>query len=396
MLDVETGAPVSSTRMRLRAHPGQTERREPDGMERDNKIHWLTALKLGGAFMATCIGSGFATGSECLSFFVTYGIGGALGALAVSFVVYFLFARELFNKGQELEPEQCTSLFTYYFGKAVGSLLNWFSAILVGGCYLVMLSGAGTTINQYLGWPVVAGSALMALAAVVTVWFGLRKLTNIIGVIGPFMALFTLIIGISALGRADFSSTAANLETLHLAKAAPNWWIAGILYPCFCMLTLTPCLPSMGATAPNKKTTTGAALFGVIAFHLALAVVILAILGNLDIIGTAQVPNLVLSGLMGKFVQTLFVIMIILAIYSTACPMIWGFCGKIERDEKSVKYRVCILALTVVGMTCSYLFPLGTLINFIYSISGYVGAVASVGMVISNILRKRNAKKRTS
>ena len=107
-------------------------------------------------------------------------------------------------------------------------------------------------------------------------------------------------------------------------------------------------------------------------------------------------PNLVLSGLMGKFVQTLFVIMIILAIYSTACPMIWGFCGKIERDEKSVKYRVCILALTVVGMTCSYLFPLGTLINFIYSISGYVGAAASVGMVISNILRKRNAKKMTS
>ena len=192
-------------------------------MERDNKIHWLTALKLGGAFMATCIGSGFATGSECLSFFVTYGIGGALGALAVSFVVYFLFARELFNKGQELEPEQCTSLFTYYFGKAVGSLLDWFSAILVGGCYLVMLSGAGTTINQYLGWP--------ALAAVVTVWFGLRKLTNIIGVIGPFMVLFTLIIGISALGRADFSSTAANLETLHLAKAAPNWWLCGIAYP---------------------------------------------------------------------------------------------------------------------------------------------------------------------
>ena len=162
-------------------------------MERDNKIHWLTVFKLGGAFMATCIGSGFATGSECLSFFVTYGRGGALGALAVSFVVYFLFAKELFNKGQDLEPEQCTSLFTYYFGKAVGTLLDWFCAILVGGCYLVMLSGAGTTINQYLGWPVVAGSALMALAAVVTVWFGLRKLTNIIGVIGPFMALFTLV-----------------------------------------------------------------------------------------------------------------------------------------------------------------------------------------------------------
>ena len=69
--------------------------------------------------------------------------------------------------------------------------------------------------------------------------------------------------------------------------------------------------------------------------------------------------------------------------------MAWGFCGKVAQDEKSTKYRVCILLLTVAGMICSYLFPLSTLINFMYSISGYVGAVASVGMVISNILRKR-------
>lgn len=152
----------------------------------------------------------------------------------------------------------------------------------------------------------------------------------------------------------------------------------------------------MGATAPNKKTTTGAALFGVIAFHLTLAVVILAILGNLDIIGTGAGAEPRALGADGQ-VRTDAV-----RHHDNprhllhGLPMIWGFCGKIERDEKSVKYRVCILVLTVVGMTCSYLFPLGTLINFIYSISGYVGAAASVGMVISNILRKRNAKKRTS
>lgn len=362
-------------------------------MEKSNKIHWPTVIKLGGAFMATCIGSGFATGSECLSFFVTYGIGGAIGALAISFLIYFLFTKELLNKGQDLEPEQCTSLFGYYFGKAAGLLLDWFCAILVGGCYLIMLSGAGTTFNQYLGWPVAVGSALMALAAVITVWFGLRKVTNIIGVIGPVMAVFTIMVGIVALFQADFSATAANLEALQLPKAAPSWWIAGILYPCFCMLTLTPCLPSMGATAPNKKTTTCAALFGVILFHVALVVVIFAILGNLDAVATSQVPNLALSGLMGRFVQGMFVAVIILAIYSTACPMMWGFCGRIVSDEKSAKYKICILALTLVGMICSYLFPLASLINFIYGISGYVGAIASVGMVISNILKKRELKK---
>ena len=95
---------------------------------------------------------------------------------------------------------------------------------------------------------------------------------------------------------------------------------------------------------------------------------------------------------MGETVSFIFMLVVIMAIYSTACPMMWGFCGKITRDEKSWKYRIAILGLTVVGMVCSYLFPLGTLINFMYSISGYVGAVVSVGMIISNIVRKRKAK----
>ena len=124
-------------------------------------------------------------------------------------------------------------------------------------------------------------------------------------------------------------------------------------------------------------------------FHAALAVVVMAIFGNLRVVGTSQVPNLELAGLLGPATRLLFMVVIVLAIYTTACPMAWGFCGKIAKNEKSAKYRACILLLTVVGMICSYLFPLGTLINFMYSISGYVGAVVSVGMIISNIVKKR-------
>lgn len=68
----------------------------------NNKIDWKRAIILGGAFMATCIGSGFATGSEFLSFFVAHGIPGAAGAIAISLIIYFLFTKELFNKGQEV------------------------------------------------------------------------------------------------------------------------------------------------------------------------------------------------------------------------------------------------------------------------------------------------------
>ena len=175
--------------------------------------------------MATCIGSGFATGSEFLSFFVAHGIGGAIGAIAISLIIYFLFTKELFNKGQDLPAEYHNNILAYYFGKIGGEIFDWFSAILVGGCYLIMLNGAGTTLNQYLGWDPLVGAALMALAAIITVWFGLRKLTDIIGSIGPVIAAFSVIIGVVALFRADFSNVDATLQTMNLSKAAPNWWL---------------------------------------------------------------------------------------------------------------------------------------------------------------------------
>ena len=104
-----------------------------------------------------------------------------------------------------------------------------------------------------------------------------------------------------------------------------------------------------------------------------------------------RVPNLALSGLLGPVAQGIFVVMIILAIYTTACPMMWGFCRKITTDEKSLKYRVCIIALTVLGMIATHYFRLGDLINFIYSMSGYVGAIVLVGMFVSNMIRKKKA-----
>ena len=255
-----------------------------------------------------------------------------------------------------------------------------------------MLNGAGTTLNQYLDWDPLIGACLMAAASVVTVWFGLRKLTDIIGSIGPFIALFSVIIGVVALTKADFSNVDAVLPTMELSKASPTWWLCGIAYPCFAMMTLTPALPSMGASAINKKTTTAAAVFGVIFFHAAIAIIVFAIFGNLDIVGTAQVPNLALSGLLGPVAQGIFVVMIILAIYTTAYPMMWGFCRKVTTDEKSAKYRIAIIALTILGMIGTRLFRLGDLINVIYSISGYVGAVVLVGILISNIIRKNKAK----
>lgn len=361
----------------------------------NDRSNIATMISLGGALVATCIGSGFATGSEFISFSVAYGVKGALTSIIISYVIYFLFTKEMFTKGIKLPKGQENSLLSYYFGRKVGSIMDWYCAIFVGGCYLIMLSGAGATLHEYIGWPVLAGSAIMAVAAVLTVLLGLKKLTNIIGMIGPLMTVFTIVIGINALikGHANLKIADQLLVNMNLHGAAPNAVIAGILYPCFAMLTFFPVLPAMGKSAQSKKNAVGAALVGSTLFHIALLILCFAILSNLAIVGEAQVPNLVLAKMMGPIVSKVFVVVIILAIFTTACPMLWGFTAKIVQNEKSNKYRMTVLLLTVVGMIASYLFPLRTLINTMYGISGYVGAVVAVGMIVSNIIHKYHSQE---
>lgn len=360
-------------------------------------VHWLTAVKLGGVLIATCIGSGFATGAEFLQFFNVYGVKGAVGALIVSCTLFILFSVELFDAGQRLPAEKRTSLFTTYFGKVAGTILDWYCALFVGGCYFIMLTGAGATMHEYMGWKPMWGSILMAVLCVSTILLGLRKLTNVIGTLGPILILATIIIGLNALFKMTGSLSTADslIPEMGFLKAGPNWFISGICYGCACMQILIPVLPSVGATAQNRKTAVMGAVFGCVAYHLALACLIFAIFGNLPLIRGLQVPNIALAGLLGPGVSSAFVIMIMAAIYTSACPMMYSFCAKIFKDECSPRFKIGVCAFTIASLAASYFFTLDVLINFVYSISGYICTAILIGMFVSKYLARRQNQTRS-
>lgn len=361
----------------------------------DKRINWLTAVKLGGAFVATIIGSGFASGQELVQFFTVYGMAGAVGAAAVSFIIYAIFATELFKFGKEQPLEKHTAFFTVYFGETVGKILDWFCVIYIYGVFFIMLSGAGATLNQYFGVPNMVGSVLMAALCAVTVLLGLKKLVNVMGTIGPLLILATIIIGVYALVKnaGNLATVDETLPTMSFMKAAPNWFISGILYPCFSFLTLTPVLPSMASQAPNKKTAYAAGILGCLAFHAALLALVFAMFANLDVLNGKMVPNIALATIMDSKVALVFSVMILLAIFSSACPMMWGTASKLFKDEKSAKYKIGTLCLIAGGMVVSYFFPLDVLINFIFGLTGYAGAVVMAAMFISKLVRAGIAKR---
>lgn len=356
----------------------------------DKKVDAVTAIKLGGVIISTCIGTGFATGTEVLQFFNYYGVKGALGALGISCIIFLLFTVLLFDIGRELPENKRTAIFSVYFGDKMGTVLDWYCVLFVGFSYFIMLTGAGTTFQEFFGWNKFAGSMIMGAVCVITVILGLRRLTNIIGMLGTIMIAITIIIGLNAIAYNVSNIAAADklLPELNLLNAGPNWVAAGICYACACMQILIPVLPPVGAIAENRRTAIAGAVFGVISYHLALGCLVFANFANLELIKGKQIPNLALSELLRGPVSKIFAVMIVLAIYSTACPMMWSFCAKILKDEKSKAYRIGVCLFTIAGMLVSYKFSLSVLINFAYSISGYICTVILIALIICRCWKK--------
>src|SRR5699024_10332075 len=89
--------------------------------------------------------------------------------------------------------------FQYYCGHFFGKFLEWFIPIFLFMMVVVMISGAGATMNQYFGTPQFVGTFLMASIVLITNFFGLQKIVDIIGYLGPITIIFTIFISIVAL-----------------------------------------------------------------------------------------------------------------------------------------------------------------------------------------------------
>ena len=104
-----------------------------------------------------------------------------------------------------------------------------------------------------------------------------------------------------------------------------------------------------------------------------------------------QVPNLILAQSLAPVLAHGFAIIIVLAIYTTACPLLWTVSARFT-DEGSGKFKLLTVVLGVIGCLVALKVPFNTLVNYIYVINGYVGALLILLMGIKYIQIRRTAK----
>lgn len=368
------------------------------------------AFILAGAIIALVIGSGFATGQELVQYFTAYGLGGFL-VIAVFAVIFIYYNYNFAKVGNEKKYEIGNDIYRYYCGKYLGTFFDYYSTLFCYMSFFVMVGGASSTLRQGFGVPDWVGGIMLTAIVVLIVSLGLSKLVDVIGVIGPVKIAFFIAIGLIVLVM-DWPNITAGLEAIQantltgaengegIVKAGESWLISGLSYAGFVLLWFASFMTLLGAKNNRHSLNVGIVIATVV-ICAAIAIIFMAQVANINTGGdglfvwNAPIPNLILAEKIWPPLSYVYAVVVFIGICATAVPLLYNPVARFTK-EGTPKFRILVVALGVAGLIIGLFFPYRMLVNVIYVLNGYIGAVLLIFMVVRNIRdvveRRKNSK----
>lgn len=361
--------------------------------KKNNTVKPYKVLNYAGAFIALLIGSGFATGQEIMQYFAAWGYKGIIGAI-VCFVLLAYVGMSFISAGYNNKFETPNDIYRYYCGKYIGTFYDYFSTLFIFLSFTVMIAGAGATTEQHYGISPYIGGIVMATVTIITVIFGLKRIVDVIGNIGPVIVVFAIIVGAIAIfmnldgAKEGPEITKQLVESKTIKVASTNWLLAAGSYVGFCMLWLAAFLGGVGSGANSEKEGKIGAFGGAAGFSLAVILMSLGLLFNIGDVGGSQIPNLLLAGKIHPLLADIFSIIILLGIYTTSVPLLWSVISRFAK-ENTIKFRVLTVVFGIIGVVIGLIIKFDQLVNVIYVLNGYIGLILLFIMIFRSIQWKR-------
>jgi uncharacterized membrane protein YkvI len=350
---------------------------------RADKGRAVRVLSYAGAILAILIGSGFATGQEILQYFTSYGWWGILGTGLVVLLLITYVSVEFLLVGQARKFARPSEIFRYYCGKHLGTFFDYFSVLFVFLSFTVMVSGAGAVFQEHYGLSRYVGGIGLSVLVGITVWFGLSNLVDVIGKVGPVIAVVAIALGVLGVVRNPdgLSEGMSLLPTMDLTQASTNWFVAGLSYVGFNMMWLAAFLTAIGKSAPHRKELATGGVLGGAAFGVACIVVAVGLFAHLAEVAGAEIPLLVLAADVAPWLAAGFSVIVLAGIYTSAVPLLWTVSRRFFED-KTLRFKVLTLVLAAVGTVVGLVLPFSQMVNIVYVINGYVGIVLLALMLV--------------
>lgn len=362
----------------------------------NEKVSFRNVMRVAGAVIAFLIGSGFASGQEVFQFLTVYGYRGIIGSLVAMFVCSCV-SGILMSFGYRTRNKENASPYFHYLGKYFGKFMTYYTPFFAFLITIVMISGAGATLNQYFGLDPKIGTIAMTILITIIALLGLTRVVDVISLIGPFLIVFTLSIAFYTLATnpGNFSSADQALNNINnLPYGAGNsrsyWVLASILFVAYNIVAGVPFMAELGSkeVTSNKEAWIGGIAAGVGLISAAFALN-LAMLGHVEELVDAEVPVITLAQKMGPWVSFIFVIILLAGIFSTSVPMLLTVTNALTKEDtkKSTK-NILIVVVAFLALVGGQL-PFGRLVGLVYPFTGYFG----IAMIVLFIVKEFKERK---
>ncbi len=351
----------------------------------------LRILTLSGAFLAFLIGSGIATGQEIMQYYSPYGYA-MLGTSVITVIILAIANYGFAWAGKHGNIEKGSDVFAFYCGPVAGKAFDFFTVLFCYMSYVVMVGGGAATLHQQYAMPLAVGGIAIAVLAVCTVVFGLNNIVNIIGFIAPTFVMFFFFICLFSLSE-NYSSIENGIKavedgTVQVTKAGTNWFTSGLSYGGFCILWLASFTAALGMKE-DFKTLMKASVLSAVAMVIVNMVIAFAILSQIHTLSVTQIPNLIIAEKVWEPIAYVFGFLIFVAIYTTACPLLWTASARFTK-EGTVGFKMVTVLLGALGVGVALFIPFNILMNYIYTINGYLGFIVLLFMCVRmfKVIRK--------
>ena len=357
-----------------------------------NNVNIINVVKFAGAYVAFVIGSGFATGQEILQFFTSNGIW-SIGSILISMAMFSFFASVVIGSGYEYRDDDNFKPYQHFCGKYLGKIYDIITPICLFLILVVMVSGAGATLNEYYGLNVQMGSAIMVALVLVAFLFGLDNLINIVGLLGPAILAFAIAVGVVILFRngANISDATAQIQNLNMTKTSDSWIVNGILYAAYNSALGVAFVSSIGKGASSKKEAMLGGVVGGVSLMAAVLVMNLALLSKVTDVYDLAIPTLYFAKSISPVLGAIFSVILLCGIFSTAAPMFWTVTDTFSNVLfKNDKFKTKIIAFLIAAVAfVGGVLPFETLVNVIYPYTGYLGIVLFICVIFKCIKTKK-------
>jgi len=331
----------------------------------------ITTLSIAATYIGVVVGAGFATGQEILQFFAKFGSMGILG-LALATILFIIYGYMIMDLGSRLKARSHLEITRYSGGRIAGPLMDGLITFFLFGSLSAMMAGTGAIVRQQLNFPGLLGNLLMCALTAATVLRGITGIVSSISFVVPFLLLSVTGISVFSILHTPPVLTGPAFHTEETGLVA-HWLTASVLYVSYNTTISIAVLGPLGAAARNKKIIKNGVILGGMGLGAACLLIFLALAGSYSEISVLEAPMLCLAGHISPPVKTIYSIILIAEIYTTAVGSLYGFVSRITARANPPLGRKPVIAVSAAAALLASLLGFSNLVKYLYPLVGYGG-----------------------